>query len=265
MSNSVKENRIKEKKAAKAAAEKQQDTKLYRLMLQFALVFIAVVVAIRTENHQILMHTVVLPPFLLVTGVLFGLSAILFTFKKMKNVDESGNVITSAFIFGNITSLFAAGLIYYIYDNVGLVIATLITLTVLYFAHNIYAGNFFAYSFFTAAAFLLIRFAKSVPSANGFFYTLGKLGVLAARPLMGILAVAALILGLLLILTNKNYTFAGITIGGKKCAVTFFICAAAVIAGLVLLLVSPASTILADFILLASYLVIAVICTVKMI
>ncbi|MBQ8248501.1 MAG: hypothetical protein IJY93_01280 [Clostridia bacterium] len=265
MSNSIKEKRIKEKKAAKVASEKQQDAKLYRLMLQFALVFVAVVLAIRTENNQIIMHTVVLPPFLLVMGILFGLSAILFTFRKMKNVDESGKVLTSAFIFGNITSLFASGLIYYIYDNVELVIATLITLTVLYFAHNIYAGNFFAYSSFTAAGFLLIRLAKAVPSADGFFYTLGRLGVLAAKPLMIVLALATIALGILLIVKNKNYTFAGITIGGKKCAVTFFICAAAVIAGLVLLIASPASTILADFILLASYLVIAVICTVKMI
>ena len=43
MSNSIKEKRIKEKKAAKVASEKQQDAKLYRLMLQFALVFVAVV------------------------------------------------------------------------------------------------------------------------------------------------------------------------------------------------------------------------------
>ncbi len=265
MGNNIKENRIKEKKAAKLAAEKQQDAKLYRLMLQFAFVVIAVVLAIKTGDNQIFTHTVVLPVFLLVTGVLFALSAILFTYRRMKNVDESDKVLTSAFIFGNVTSLFAIGGVYYVYDNIELVIVALITFTVLYFVHNIYGGNFFAYSFLTAVGFLLIRLAKSVPQVSGFFYYVGKLGVLAAKPLMLLLAVAAIALGVLLIAKNKNYTFAKVTIGGKKCAVTFFICAAAVIAGAVLLIVSPASTILADFLLLASYLVIAVICTVKMI
>ena len=255
-------NNIKEKKAAKLAAEKQQNAKLYRLMLQFVFAVIAVVLAIKAGNNQIATLKYVMPPFMLVTGILFALSAVFFSYQKSKNVDESSRFLTSAFVFGNITSLFAAGVAFYIYWDAELVIAALITLTVLYFAHNIYGGNFFAYSLLTAIGFLALRLVK----ADSHIYVfIGRIGIVAANILLIVLPIVAIALGILLIAKNKNYTFAGITIGGKKCAVTFFICAAAVIAGAVLLLVSPASTVLADFLLLGSYLVIAVICTVKMI
>ena len=262
MSNNIKENRIKEKKAAKLMAEKQQDAKLYRLMLQFAFVVVAVVLAIKAGNNPLPTIEYVMPPYLLVTGVLFALSAVFFTYRKRKNVDESSKVLTGAFIFGNLTSLFAAGVAFYIYWDAELVIAALITFTVLYFAHNIYGGNFFAYSLLTAVGFLALRVAKAEPHI---FYLIGLIGVIAAYVLMVAVPLVAIALGILLISKNKNYTIFGITIGGKKCAVTFFICAAAVIAGAVLMLFSLAPTVLADFLLLGSYLVIAVICTVKMI
>ncbi len=254
-------NNIKEKKAARLAAEKQQDAKLYRLMIQFALVVVAVLFAIKAGNNQISTLYYVMPPYLLVTGILFALSAILFTLKKKNNSDESSKVITSALIFGNATALFGAGVMYYLYWDAKLVIASLITLTVLYFAHNIYGGNFFAYSLFTAAGYIALQVSKAEPH----MYPFGEIGVIAAKVLSFAIPVAAIILGIMLISKNKNYSFAGITIGGKKCAVTFFICAAAILLGAILPIFAPSSAVAANFILLGSYLVIAVICTVKMI
>ena len=58
---------IKEKKAAKLAEEKKQDAKLYRLMVQFAFVVIAVLLVIKTRANQIFTLEHIMPPYLLVT------------------------------------------------------------------------------------------------------------------------------------------------------------------------------------------------------
>ena len=195
-------------------------------------------------------------------GILFALAAILFTVKKKNNVDESAKIFTSALIFGNAATLFVAGAMYYLYWDVRLVIATLITLTVLYFAYNIYGGNFFSYSLITAAGYLTLQISKC---ESHIIYYLGLIGIAAAKILVFAIPIAAIVLGIMLISNNKNYTIAGVTIGGKKCAVTFFVAAAAILLGAMLQFVSLAPIGAASFILLGSYLVIAVICTVKMI
>ena len=255
-------NNIKEKKAAQLVAEKQQDAKLYRLMVQFVFVIVAVLAAIKAGNNFFFTVSSVMPTYLLVTGILFALSAVLFTLRKKNGVDESTKVFTSALIFGNAATAFAAGMMYYLYWDARLVIATLITLTVLYFAHNIYGGNFFAYSLLTAAGYLSLQISSC---ESHMIYYLGIVGILAANLLMFAIPVIAIVLGIILISKKKNYTILGITIGGKKCAVTFFISAAAVLIGAVLQFVSFAPVGTVNFILLGSYLVITVICTVKMI
>ncbi len=255
-------NNVKEKKAAKIAAEKMEDAKLYRLIVQFIFAVAAVLLAIKAGDNFLLIIFDAVPIYLLVTGILFALSAILFTFRKKNNVDETCKVLTSALIFGDSAALFAVGVMFYLYWDVKLVIASLITFTILYFAHNIYGGNFFAYSLFTAVGYISLQLAKA---ESHIFYYLGVIGIVIAKILVFAAPVAAIVLGILLISKKKNYTFAGVTVGGKKCAVTLFIAAAAIIAGALLQLVSFAPIGAANFVLLGTYLVIAVICTVKMI
>ncbi len=253
-------NNIKEKKAAKLAAEKQQDIKLYRLMVEFTLAIVAVLLAIKAGNNEIFTLIYIMPPFLATTAVLFALSAVLYTVRRKNQIDESSNVITSALIFGNAASLFFVGALYYIYWDAELVIASLITLTVLYFAYNIYGGNFFMYSLISAIGFISLR----ITGCNSHFALIGNAGILVAHVFSFAIPIIAIVLAIILFAKDKNRTVLGITFGGKKCAVTFLISAAAILVGAVLTLVYPAALIFADFVLLGSYLIIAVICTVKM-
>ena len=206
-------NNIKEKKAAKLVAEKKEDVKLYRLMLQLVLSILAIFAAIKAESSFLSKTVFAMPTFLLITGILFALSAILFTVKKKNRTDESDKVITSALIFGNIATLFSASVMLYLYWDVKLVIAYLITATVLYFAHNIYGGNFFAYSLITAVGYISLQLADAEPHI---LYYLGLVGVVLAKALVFAVPVIAILLGFILVSKKKNYTFAGITIGGKK-------------------------------------------------
>ncbi len=241
-------NNIKERKAAKLAAEKQADIKLYRLMTQFALAAVALFLTLAAKKNEIFVLWKIMPIFLVISGVLFGLSAVLFCVRHAKGADESERIITSAGIFGNAASLFFVSCGYYLFMKAELVIAALIALMVVYMAYNINGAGFFAYSVLTAASY--IAFSVACCEVH---YPIASIIVTAAFVLSFAIPVLAIVTAVLVLAKKDGISVIGVKISGKLIAVALIVTALVALAAAAVAIVYPAAAQLIMYAMLAIY------------
>ena len=241
-------NNIKDKKAAKLAAEKQADIKLYRLMIQFALAVVALFLTLTAKNNEIFVLWKIMPLFLVVSGLLFGLSAVFFCVRRSKGIDESERIITSAGAFGNAASLFFVSSAYYLFMKAELVIAALIALVVVYMAYNINGAGFFAYSVLTAASYLAFCIAGCEIN-----FPIASLIVTAAFVLSFSIPVLAIVIAVLVIAKKDGVCILGVKISGKLIAVALIVTALVALAAAAVATVYPAAAELIMYAMLAIY------------
>ena len=252
-------NNIKDRKAAKLAAEKQADIKLYRLMVQFALAAVALFLVLTVKNNEIFVLGKIMPIFLVVSGVLFGLSAVLFCVKHAKGTNESERIITSAGIFGNAASLFFVSCAYYLFMEAELVIAALIALAVVYMAYNINGAGFFAYSVLTAASYLAFSL-----SCCEVMFPIASVIVNASFVLSFAVPVLAIAAAVLVLAKKDGINVLGVKISGKLIALALIVTALVALAAAAVAIVYPAAAQLIMYAMLAVYFLATVVGIFKM-
>ncbi len=184
---------IKELKARKADEARKSDVRLYRLMIEFVLVVLAVTGCVTLGNfnrtHQYELHNFMLIA-VLVTGILFAASAVFCAIGKNKAEGNAYKIVTRGGIFGNLAVLFFGCAHFYLFYDAEKLIITLIAAALAYFTYNIFGGELIAYSVITAAGFILLNLA-TIPT--GFIPKLGLLIVYGSKILAIILPIAAII------------------------------------------------------------------------
>lgn len=254
---------LKEKKAAKAAAKRQEDVKSYRLMIEFLLVIAALFLAITAGNNQLYVLSKVMPIFLAVSGVLFGLSALYFSIMRVKRVDETYKIVTSAGIFGNAAVLFLLSVAFYLYMDAQLVICALIALAVVYIVYNVEGASFFGYSSLVAAAYIsLLLGAPSLLDQS--YFAIGDIIINIAKVLAFAVPVSMIVIAALIFAKKKGVCVLGIKFNKKRIATALIISAVIALAGAVFALIYPAGVSIAIYVLLAFYFIVTVIGIFKM-
>lgn len=254
---------IKEKKAAKAAAKRQEDIKSYRLMIGFLLAIVALFLAIKAGNNQLYVLSTIMPVLLLVSGVIFGLSALYFSVMRIKRIDETDRIITSTSIFGNAAALFLLSAAFYLYMDVQLVISALIALIVVYIVYCIEGAGFFGYSAFTAAAYILFLLAGQPSLLERSYTVIGDIGIMAAKVLVFVVPVLMILIAALTF-AKKNITVLGIKFTKKRIATAMLVSGLIALAGAVFTVVYTAGVSVAVYALLALYFVVTVVGVFKM-
>lgn len=245
---------IKEKKAAKLAAQKLADVKLYRLMIQFVFAIVALFLTISAENNQIFVIFEVMPIVLAVTGLLFGLAALFYCIRRAKGKDETLKLLTSVGIFGNAAALFFLASLYYLFASAELVIGALIALTVTYIAYNVEGASFFAYTIITAASYISL----CIGSENA-FYSFGNIIRAGAQILSFVIPVAAIVISVILFAKKNGVTVLSVNIKGKNIAVAILVTALAVLASALLTLILAPAAVIATYVMIAVYFIVTVI------
>lgn len=245
-------NNVKEMKAKKADEVRKNDVKLYRLMIEFALAVVAFYLTVMAKNsNQIDLHIKVMPVVLVVTGILFALSAAFYGIGRNKNENNDYKIITRGGIFGNFAALFFGCLHYYFFLDAPLLIVTLIAVTVLYFIYNIFGGSMFEYSFITVACFTLLGITgvdtSIIPSV-------ARAAVYGSKFAALILPVAAVIYAFIRYAKKS---------GEKVMLVPIIISSVLTLAGAVLNFVYPTAVIFAVFGLVGCYLIAVIVHTVR--
>lgn len=254
---------IKEKKAAKAAAKRQEDIKSYRLMIGFLLAIAALFLAIKAGNNQLYVLSTIMPVFLLISGIIFGLSALYFSVMRIKRIDETDRIITSTGVFGNAAALFLLCAAFYLYMDVQLVISALIALVVVYIVYCIEGAGFFGYSAFTAASYIMLLLAGQPSLLERSYTAIGDIAIMAAKVLVFV-APALMILIAVLTFAKKSITVFGIKFSKKRIATAMLISALIALVGAVFTVVYPAGVSIAVYALLAVYFIVTVIGVFKM-
>ncbi len=254
---------LKEKKAAKAAAKRQEDIKSYRLMIEFLLVIVALFLAITAGNNALYVLSKVMPLALTVTGVLFGLSALYFSVMRIKRVDETDKIVTSTGIFGNAAALFALCAAFYLYMSAQIVISALIALAVVYIVYNVEGSGFFGYSALVAAAYIsLLLLAPSIFEQS--YFAIGDIIINVAKAVAFAVPVLMIVIAVLIFTKKKGVTVLGVKFAKKRIATALIVSALIALAGVVCALVYPAGISIAVYVLLAVYFAVTVIGIFKM-
>lgn len=256
-------NNLKEKKAAKAAAKRQEDIKSYRLMIEFLLVIVALFLAITAGNNALYVLHRIMPIFLAVTGVIFGLSALYFSVMRVKRVDETDRIVTSAGVFGNAAALFLLSAAFYLFMSAELVIGALIALGVVYIVYNVVGGGFFGYSALTAAAYItLLLTDPSLPERS--YYAIGDVIINIASVLVFVVPAIMILVAVLTFAKKNGVCVLGIKFNKKRIATATLVSALIALAGAALTVVYPAAASIAIYALIAFYFIVTVIGIFKM-
>lgn len=245
---------IKELKLKKADQAKRSDVRLYRLMVEFVLTILAVTGSVMLGNfnrtnqlgaHNFMFYAV------LVSGVLFAVSAIFCAIGKKNSDDNAYKVITKGGIFGNLAVLFFGCAHFYLFYDAEKLIITLIAAALVYFTYNIFGGALVDFAVITAAGFITL-IISAIPT--GFIPKLGLVIVYGAKILAIAIPVAAVIYAVLKASKKK---------GRKTAVVPIVISSLITLAGGVLNFVYPAAAVYAVFGLAGWYLITVIAHTVK--
>lgn len=242
---------VKEMKAKKIDELRRNDVKLYRLMVEFGLTVVAVLLAVAAGNaNKIQLHFSVMPILLVVTGVLFAAWAAFYSLSRKKAGDNTYKVVTREGVFGNLTALFFGCLHFYLFEDAQALIIAIITASVLYFTYNIFDKPLLDFSVVTAVGFLLL---KTSEISKVSLTTLANAVVFGAKGLALVLPVAAII-------------YAFVRYSKKRSRVSFVpivVSSALTLAGALLTFLYPAAASFAVVGILICYLVTVVAYTIK--
>lgn len=263
MSNNIKNKENKKKSVKKT--EKKSQVVLYRLLMVLALDILAIAffISIKKEaSRESFFVFDVLPVLTIVFAALSVVSIGYYAFTKAKHVDISKYICTPAMISGIMLVSLAICLLY---KSVSLqkIVVSLIIVNILYFIYYLYKRSFFIYSLLTAFSYLIIVTLGSVTyfSDKGGFYTALKVTAIVIALAAGAFVLAA---------KGKG---GKISVGKREislCEDKFDLIAFAATIGLLVISVvisffAAGFTSYMSIVLLMSFLVIAIIYTIKMI
>jgi len=254
---------IREKKLAR---EKKSDIVLYRLMMAFILAMIGIFGMLSVKksiDNEANFIMYVLPCLLVVSGIAFAAALIFFIMQRNRHVDDSDKLINSSNMLGAAAVFFGCAVYYGLALEASHIVVALIAAIVLYFVYHIYSKDFFAYSGLTALCAGLVYMSV----ANNVYTTIGTAVTFAEAVLAIVIAAAGVVFAIMLI-NGKG----SITIGERKRKIfeggfkiyPMFISAVLGAVGGALAIAMPAFAIYAVVAMLAAYLVIAVVYTVKL-
>jgi len=253
---------LKKKKAEqKLAAQKKSDLVLYKLMVFFCLAIIGVtgVMSIgKSLAAQAKFLTNVLPILLIVGGLGLAASIVWYAMCRSRHVDESGKIITSANLMGTAIVFFVSCLYNSLSGDVFNVLLFFIVAIVLYFVYHIFKRDFFLCSIAAAAGFVLIKLSTiNQSTAFGFIFSTA----------CGILAIAApvvfIVFGIFLNANKGVFMKKKLIDKGDHIYPMLIVSGISLVGALVSLLVSG-TALYAMVLVLAVYLVFAVVNTVRM-
>ncbi|MBO5273577.1 MAG: hypothetical protein IJA85_12160 [Clostridia bacterium] len=209
------------------------------------------------SKTEVLFVVNVLPILTIVCGVLFAAALIYFILKRVKGISEADKLITSYSLLGMASVLFFVTLFYKSLTGI-YAIAVVIAAALLYFVYCLYERDFFWCSLTAAFGSFLLLAGRSVSPLISF-------GALALAIVLSIAVI------LLFLMMKKNG--GKLTVGGKKRSIMkpgyqytpILVLAAVVLAFAALTLITTTFVLYCILALLAVYLLIGIIYTVKMI
>lgn len=161
MSNNIK-NRENKKVSAKKA-EKKSQTVLYRLLmvLAFDIIGVASLISVKKEAGRESFFVFKVLPVL--TWVLVGLSVLAagyYVFTKVKKINVSKYICTPLMLLGTII---CGLLICVLYKSISLqkIVIMIIAVSLLYFIYYLYKHSFWLYAVYTAGAYLVLSLLGS--------------------------------------------------------------------------------------------------------
>lgn len=261
--NNVNINPKKDKKSI----EERDDFLANRLMaLLVAVTALIVILLLLKKNNNIfeaLFIINVLPFVRLGSGLIFIAAAVNFIIKRLRHADESMKFFGSPMLFGIALLLFGISIIFTYLLVIGTVICFIAALLI-YFIYCFYQRDFFWFSIVTAAGTVLL-YTSSLSTTTGLLKNIIKTAAKTSAVILPVLFIIAVLIfrradGCVMLhkkkirLMKSEYSY-----------YPFIVAPAITLAGSVTALFFYGSMIYSMIILLAAYLVIAIIYTVKMI
>ena len=231
----------------------KRDVAAQRIIV-FSVVLVAVVLAVMMLKNSsistaLTFYNSVRPVLIPVFALLTAGAAALWIVRRKKGVDEHDTVLSGSLLTIIAGGLLAACVGYSALSGTRLLVC-LIAASALFYIYYLYPRTFFAYSAVTLAGGLLLAF---------FRFGTGILGLIVPAVLL-----AALEIVVLMMLVGGKHPLGKLVPTASKERLPFVITAAVVLVGLVLGFIAPSMLFYAIALLFASFLVIAIINTLRM-
>ncbi len=241
------------KKAAAPVRGAKRDVAARRIIL-FSLVLLAAVIAVMALKNSsvttsLVFYNSVLPVLIPLFACLTAGAVALWIVRRRRGVNESGAVLSGSLLTILSGGLLAACIGYLFLSGTRLLIC-MIAVSALFYINYLYPRAFFAYSAVTLAGGLLLAF---------FRFGGGILGLILPAVLL-----AALEVVILMMLAGGKHRLGSLIPAEPRARIPFLITAALLLVGLVLGFVAPSLLFWAIVLLFASFLVNAIITTLRM-
>lgn len=261
VSNELKQ---KQKKAEKLYLQSRNDLMLNRMSVIFAAVVIGVIamlIAGKNISNEVVFITKWLTPLLIVSGVAFAASVVLFVIRTKNKTNDSDKLFTKWNILGAGVVFFGAMLGYRFTFDASLIAVGFVCVGVLYLVYATFSKDFFIYSIMTALGLMLMKLREVE-----FYSSLGKAVGVLCGVLCIIIALCGIVLAVMLI-SGKGTALPGakkikIKVSGK--AYPFIVGAVFMIAGGIVGFVSPVFVTYILTAMVAAYVIVAITYVLKM-
>lgn len=240
------------KKTAAVGLKAQKNVTSPKLVI-FSTALVAVVIAIMMLKRGYLstvlaFYNYVLPVLIPVFALTTVAAITLMVVRKHRGIDESGCVWSSSLMLILSAGLLAICLSYTTFSATRLLVSVL-AFAALYYVYHLYSRAFFVYSLMTVC--------------GGFLLSLERFFGLVGTIVLAVLVAAVIAVVLMILLAPKSALGRWASVADDS-RYPFYITAAILLVGLALLLLLPAWLFYAVAVLFGSYLVIAIINTLKM-
>ena len=258
--------KINNKTSGASAKPVKSNVVLYRLLVILALDIIAVASLISIKKDaatESFFVFDVIPVMIIVFGALAAAAVIYWIVTKVKQINVSSHTCTPSMIF----SCMAAGLlICLMYKQMSMqkIIIGIIILTGLYFIYYLYSSSFYIYSLYTAIAYVLLAVVGGVNYFSGM-----SAGVFTAMKITAIVfALAAVSFALAAKVKGGTINFGSVSVRvyeGKKDIIPVLVTTGLLIAGAAVSFFAAGFIMYISMALLVTFLVTAIVYTIKMI
>ncbi len=245
--------------------EKNEETKINRLMLFFALAAIAVVALLLINKNvplyyreaAVILH--VIPWLKIVSVIALAVSAFFWFINRKKSAGDDVVRIFSNTTWMALSAMLVAIAFSYEYFRIPGAVTIIIAFLVLAFIESIYSKDFFAYSVYTCIGAVLLYVCGKTNTVSVFKNIL-KYGI---KALAIVIPVLVIVIGAMLIKNGGKIGKLSLLKPGYK-LYPFFITSAVILASAVLSFIFSSLMIYAIIAVFAVYLIMAIVYTVKM-
>ena len=244
---------MKKKTAAAPVRGVKKDIAAYRIIVFTLVLVVAVMTVMSLKNASIstalTFYNDVCPLLIPIFAVLTAAAVALWIFRCKRGIDEtklvfSGSLLT--IVFGGL----CAACVGYFFLSATRLLVCLIAVSALFYVYYLYPRTFFVYAAATLAGGLLLAFFRFGTSIAGL--------------IVPAVLLTALEVVLLMMLVGGKHPLGQLVPADRKARLPFVLTAAILLVGLVLGIAAPSLLFYAIALLFASFLVIAIIQTLKM-